>query len=393
MIEASLVQSKASPHRELESKWPAWVFRLGMLVVTALVCLGIAEVMLRLLLPGTTLAVMFRGTHYVRYAGYETYDPNTVSRGGNEAGESYEVSIDEMGLRNPPQSLARADVMVLGDSLIAGMNTPVEHTVVGELRGAGIASYNAGVDGASTFNEVHLLRDHLGIWRGHIVVVAFYLGNDFHDNYGDELVPEPSTAAARRPVRGRMGEGMRAVCKALFTCNWSYHQVYLGLIKGELRDPMKSYALAQMEMLAKGRSAASDIAVAHTRQAFTELARIAALRGFKVLVVGVPSEAQVLQRLREVEGFEIDSRVGDYGAALIRDRGLDFDRPDRLAASLASEAGFPYVSLLPIFRAHEEEKLFYQIDLHWTAAGQKLAAETLLPLLQSMLNTPSSIIH
>jgi hypothetical protein len=149
--------------------------------------------------------------------------------------------------------------------------------LVGELQAAGVASYNAGVDAVGTFNEVHLLRDHLRGWHGRVVVVAFYLGNDFRDNYGDSLVPEPSSAAAMRPMRGRMDEGLRTICKALFTCNWLYHQVYLGLIEGESRDPMKSYALAQMEMLAKGRAAASDIAVAHTRQAFAELARVAAI--------------------------------------------------------------------------------------------------------------------
>jgi hypothetical protein len=209
-----------------------------MLVVTALICLEIVEIMLRLLLPSTTIALM-RGGHYVWYAGYRTYVPLAHWPGGNEAGEQFEVSFDEMGLRNPTQSLARADVMVLGDSFIAADNTPIEHTLVGELRAAGVASYNAGVDGAGTFNEVHLLRDHLRGWHGRVVVVAFYLGNDFRDNYGDSLVPEPSSAAAMRPMRGRMDEGLRTICKALFTCNWLYHQVYLGLIEGESRDPMK----------------------------------------------------------------------------------------------------------------------------------------------------------
>jgi len=103
--------------------------------------------------------------------------------------------------------------------------------------------------------------------------------------------------------------------------------------------------------------------------------------------------AQVLQRLHEVEGFEIDARADDYGEALIRDRGLDFDRPDRLAAALASEAGFSYASLLSTFRAHEDEQLFYQINPHWTAAGQKLAAEILMPHLQVLLKTSSSVTH
>jgi hypothetical protein len=143
-----------------------------MLVVTALICLEIVEIMLRLLLPSTTIALM-RGGHYVWYAGYRTYVPLAHWPGGNEAGEQFEVSFDEMGLRNPTQSLARADVMVLGDSFIAADNTPIEHTLVGELRAAGVASYNAGVDGAGTFNEVHLLRDHLRGWHGRVVVVAF----------------------------------------------------------------------------------------------------------------------------------------------------------------------------------------------------------------------------
>ena len=193
--------SQASGHRQPRPERPAWTLWLGMLVATGLVCVGIAEVTLRLLLPSTTIAMM-RGGHYVWYAGYNTYAPQTYWQGGNEAGEQFVVSFDEMGLRNPLQSLTRADVVLLGDSFIAADNTPVEHTLVGELRAAGIASYNAGVDGAGTFNEVHLLRDHLRAWHGRIVVVAFYLGNDFRDNYGEELVPEPSTAAAMRPVRG-----------------------------------------------------------------------------------------------------------------------------------------------------------------------------------------------
>ena len=147
--------SQASGHHQPRPERPAWTLWLGMLVVTGLVCLGIAEVTLRLLLPSTTLAMMRGGAPYVAYAGYTTYVPQTHWQGGNEAGQQFDVSYDEMGLRNPPQSLARADVLVLGDSFIAADNTPAEHTLVGELRAAGIASYNAGVDGVGTFNEVH----------------------------------------------------------------------------------------------------------------------------------------------------------------------------------------------------------------------------------------------
>jgi hypothetical protein len=47
-------------------------------------------------------------------------------------------------------------------------------------------------------------------------------------------------------------------------------------------------------------------------------------------------------------------------------------------------------ALLPVFRAHAEEELFYQIDHHWTAVGQRRAAETLVPQLRGMLATADS---
>jgi|SRR5215472_6991465 len=79
--------SQASGHRQLRPERPAWILWLGMLVVTGLVCVGIAEVTLRLLLPSTTIAMM-RGGHYVWYAGYNTYVPQTYWGGGTKPGSS-----------------------------------------------------------------------------------------------------------------------------------------------------------------------------------------------------------------------------------------------------------------------------------------------------------------
>jgi hypothetical protein len=354
------------------------------MVVTVLLCFGAAESTLRLLLPKTGNVISIAGTDYWKYPGYRTYVPNTHFARMNEAGQSIEVDFDEMGLRNPSRSLASADVIVLGDSMIVGGNTPFGQTMVGELRANGIAAYNAGVDGVSTFGEVHLLRDHLSVWHGRIVVVIFYLGNDFRDNYEEDLIPEARTLVTAPAARSR--EGLGAVCRAVVSCMWLYEQVYLGLVKGQWHDPMASYALAEMEML-DGRSPGSEIAADKTRKAFRELGRIAKIRDFKVLVAGVPSDAQVLRRLHEIAGFDRDPRAIDHALALIRGSGPDFDRPDRTAAELAHEVRFHYLSLLAIFRRHAAENLFYQIDHHWAPPGEKLAAEVLAPQLKAMLGS------
>jgi hypothetical protein len=85
--------------------------------------------------------------------------------------------------------------------------------LVGELRAAGIASYNAGVDGTGTFNEVHLLRDHLRNWRGHIVVVAFFsvTACTEHRHHLRQFEPgERSGRASSQDLAGPSGQGAAA---------------------------------------------------------------------------------------------------------------------------------------------------------------------------------------
>ncbi len=59
--------------------------------------------------------------------------------------------------------------------------------------------------------------------------------------------------------------------------------------------------------------------------------------------------------------------------------GWDLDRPNRRLADIATRRGFAYLDLRPALQADlaHGQRLYYQIDGHWTAAGHDLAARTL----------------
>ena len=67
----------------------------------------------------------------------------------------------------------------------------------------------------------------------------------------------------------------------------------------------------------------------------------------------------------------------------------DLDAPNRRLAEFLETQDIPYLDLLPIFRAAaaqpDSPQLHFRHDQHWTAAGHKLAAESIYKFLTSEL--------
>src|SRR5262245_16081380 len=126
---------------------------------------------------------------YVRHSGYYTFEPNTRLERINERHERIATSIDEHGLRNPPGALLSSRVLVLGDSFVNALATRDDQVFTAVLsRILDKPVYNAGVVGYSTFQETRLLRDLLKEGANpETVVLVFFLGNDFRDNYMDRV--------------------------------------------------------------------------------------------------------------------------------------------------------------------------------------------------------------
>ena len=92
-----------------------------------------------------------------------------------------------------------------------------------------------------------------------------------------------------------------------------------------------------------------------------------------MIVVGVPSKAQVLGSFREISGFESDPAARRFSEKVLRD-GYDWNLPDKVIARICEAQGIPYLSLLPVFRQQIGRRIYFNFDAHWTSEGQEIAA-------------------
>jgi hypothetical protein len=76
----------------------------------------------------------------------------------------------------------------------------------------------------------------------------------------------------------------------------------------------------------------------------------------------------------------------DLAAALDSDlRRYDFEKPQRLLREWAQQRDVSVIDLLPAFQQADPSKLYFENDIHWTESAHRLAAATMLPVLQRLL--------
>jgi hypothetical protein len=310
------------------------------LVSTALSC-GVAWWLWseRRLDPSIAL-VMNNAPRYQSRRGYYTYVPEDrfIHRPWGEEQRQVDVEIDEHGLRNPANTLESADVIVLGDSFASALNTDADKRFTTDLAGiTGLRVYDAGVDGFSTFQEGRLLRDLLSAGaHPQTVVLLFYTGNDFRDNFLDNI----------------------RISKASF---------------------MGSALVAQaMLMHAHPHFAENMAAFRKTGEALEIVKDTSQAKGIRLIVVGIPTNIEVLQTARMYgadDKFWMDKKELEMFQDAINSPDVSFDVADWRLRNILEAGHVEYVSLLAPFREHASERLYGWPDAHWTVRGQALAAE------------------
>ena len=163
--------------------------RLGLLLVSLLVTLGLAEVALRI--AG------------VSYPNFYRPDPDlgwSLTPGASgwwkKEGRAF-VRINAAGERDLPHPLAKPPgtlrIAVLGDSCVESLQVPLEATfwyrLPGEMRscqvlaGKKVETLSFGVSGYGTAQELLALRTRVWKYQPDLVLLAFYTGNDVRNNY------------------------------------------------------------------------------------------------------------------------------------------------------------------------------------------------------------------
>jgi hypothetical protein len=305
-----------------------------------------------------------------------------------EDGRDPSDRVNTLGFRDrehPVPKPAGVDRIVgIGDSFVLGA-VPVEENflrVAGRELGAEVALMGLGGYGPSEYLGT-LRTSGLAIDPDR-VVLCFYVGNDItgipmHGAVrGGELY---FTGSANRWTDLLRRSQLYALAERVFVtkvriANLKRVSQAAGLAEG----PSAYYRMVEKNRLpvyARDPSPRMEALWIQAEAFLEEFDRTCRLAEVPWTLVLVPSELQVDRQvgLDILDGLHLDP--ADY----------DFDGPQQRLRGFARARGIDTLDLLPVFRESggQGERLYIPNDTHWSAAGNRLAAATLVGHLRALL--------
>lgn len=220
-----------------------------------------------------------------------------------------------------------------------------------------------------------------------LVVLAFFVGNDFTDVGGYLADQAWMDSLARNVYTVRLVRNLHLSSKLEHRGPKPPPAVVREtgghvLPEGEMRrdevghelpvDVHEKLTLARMIVADEREAPKVERATQRVQEILADFDRSVRERGGTFAVMAIPDEYQVdapLRRRAIERGGEDESHY-------------DVDRAQRLLAEICDELAVPFVDLLPESRARaEEQTLYLERDTHWNPRGNRMAAEVLADYL------------
>jgi hypothetical protein len=363
--------------------------KLGLLLASVTAVLLAAEAGTRLLSrvgPSLLVTDPVIGKHYV-----PGFDGRVFV---DEAGREIHLRFNREGFRGPDHPRGKPTdtrrVAVVGDSMISALAVEEEKTLVRRLerslRGSesepSIEVLNFGVSSSSTGQELALYRNLVSAYQPDVVLLAFFVGNDFADN-SHRLTRAPriyfDLDETGRPVQVWAPERPGALSRwlNLHSRFYVWQKRAVRILRGA--RPWPSRSLPPVWRVFEPPESLE------LREAWRLLAALlrqfdedVEANGSRLAVVVVPSAHQIHD---------------DLWAALVAEAGeegpsLDRELPRRRLEEIAREVEFPLLDLTPVFReanagrpSTSPSSPFLLGRYHLSEEGHRLAADALMGLL------------
>ncbi len=314
----------------------------------------------------------------------------------------HQVRQNRFGWRGPahePDQPRASRLVVLGDSFVWGFGVEEDQIFTRQLERESrvpLEVVNMGVSGYGTDQELLAWRSSGSRWRPERVVLVVTLYTDLYDNifaerdgyakprflldsaHGLELtnVPVPPRQRWDAPEVAVRHSGARAAADLA-----SRSAVLSLILEAASRDPKVRAAFERQDILPprlggydweyhlyrrvpeEREAAAWALLVALIRQLRAEVEE----QGASFAVFLVPSVVQVYPELWKPFSQRADGQA------------LDADLPQRLVTERLSALGITVIDPLPALRAagRGNDRLYFPVNRHWTAAGHEVAATVL----------------
>ncbi len=298
----------------------------------------------------------FRPSFIFSSDSYQQFRPPPFSK-------DYGFRLNSLGFKDlePDPSHDGPRIVALGDSFAYGV-VPYDSnylTLLDDLLDTETVSVevvNMGIPRLDAKDYQQVLVEEALALEPDLVVVGFFVGNDFHIR--------PRNTSRRRWL---VADFFRYLFVILPKQRVGFHPTdyhdsqptFLEEVFLELRAGAAQQFLPSSRMVEQNLSAIVSI--------FGEMQAATQRRGCRFLVTLLPDELQVDRDLQE----RITARIGFEGH-------IPWEKPNIELAQALENAGIPVLDLLPAFiEAGRRERLYKPRDTHWNRAGNRLAAETI----------------
>ena len=315
---------------------------------------------------------MMRSNRDVGFALRPGLDIDFPSEAGQIGVRTLDSGVDGIGYRDigtqPP-----FDAIALGDSFTFCDDSPVESCWVRLLsERTGLSFMDLGVNGYSNLAEARMLGKIAPKVRPKLVLVGFF-PNDFKDNVHFYNWTRSGTddywTWMRRKRRSDVSEWLarNSVLYRLVDAARRYGK----RTTFEYKDDALDFVFRSDDWW-RGVVDRAEIAPTYelTQQALTELAEAAKRDGSKLVVLLFPFKEQVY--------WDVARRYVDEDL-----KGLDVDAPLKTIGAYLTDKSIAYCDLTGDLRAHAQkgEQLYLRTSAHWTAAGNRVAAQSVADCL------------
>lgn len=295
---------------------------------------------------------------------------------GRPGARLFNTQLNSSGFNDIEHTLARPRdvdyrIVALGDSVAFGV-VPYADNYLTRLEGVltpdgSVEVINMGVPGVAPRDYLALLVSEGLAFGPDLVLVSFFVGNDF------DWEPEPLY------TRSYLLSATRFFW-ALFTSGAPADTMFQGS-SPTYDDAAPTFAPERFLEIEVGRArlfdpAAEgfDDALARAVDTLAKIRNAAARVGACTLIVLVPAEVQINADLAH-------SVERAYAAGP-----LDLERPNHALTEALDQEAITVLDLLPVF-ANEDRRtqLYKPRDTHWNIAGNRLAAETIAPAVAARI--------
>jgi lysophospholipase L1-like esterase len=348
------------------------------------------------------------------------YIPRDVSDG---AIHRFRFRTDREGFRNP-ETRASFDVAALGDSFTDAMTMSAEASWPVQLeRQLGLAVQNYGTAGFGPQQELLVLKDYVAVHRPHLVVLAFFAGNDIFDAEAFEQF-ERSRGTAQRVVPGwrikdvvSRADTWYVVSALRASASWLARQEATNIAvepveaaseprvagarasfdRGMFTVPVADQVLrwALMPPYLNTLNFSEDVLAARqgwtlTRQAISAMQQEAHAFRAEFVVMFLPFKSQVYLPLLE-RTFSHDALQSAFKFYLRDERAADIDAmarnrlaQNRLLRRLCRQLAIPFLDTTGALQAHVDagQNMFVPDESHLNEAGQAVVAGALAAFLR-----------